>query len=335
MPDPVIVEITRGPRVESRHRVHVAVVDGDGAPVFSAGEPEMPVYPRSAIKLMQALPLVESGAAARYGFGDRELAMACASHSGEPAHIALVRSMLARAGLDETALACGTHWAFRRAVLIEQIRSGETPGPAFNNCSGKHSGFICTARHLGLDHHGYAGYDHPVQETVRDVLRTLTGAPAQAFGPAQCAIDGCSIPAYAMPLAGIAHGFARLATGHGVTRERAAAARRLFAACMAEPFYMAGTKRICSEIMTAGAGRIFIKTGAEGVFCAAIPEQGLGIALKAEDGSERASNAAISALLARFLRDDAALSAQVAARSRAIVKNWNGIETGLTSVLGV
>ena len=324
MSNPILVEATRGERVESRHRGSVAVVDADGAALLRIGDVEAPVFPRSAVKAMQALPFVESGAADAYGFGDRELALASSSHSGEPAHLERAAAMLAAAGLDGHALECGAHWSHRQEVLIEQVRSRAEPTALHNNCSGKHAGFLCTACHLGIDHAGYVGYGHPVQAEIRGVLQDLTGAP---LGTDACGTDGCSIPTYAVPLDRLAHGFARMATGAGLGPARAAASRRLLSACMAEPFYVAGTGRFCTRLMAMAPGRIFAKTGAEGVFCAVLPEEGLGIALKCDDGATRAAETMIAAVLARLVTD-----ADLAGRLRDLathrLRNVNGLDVG-------
>ncbi|MFB2550949.1 asparaginase [Ensifer soli] len=325
MSSPVLVEATRGGRVESRHRGSVAIVDGDGARVFALGAVSDPVFPRSACKAMQALPLVESGAADAYGFGDAELALACASHNGEPEHVALAGRMLQVAGLQAEALECGAHWSFDQPTLIGQARSLDRPTALHNNCSGKHAGFLCAACHSGMEPRGYVAYGHPLQAEIRSAMEDLTGTLIDAD---RCGIDGCSIPTYAVPLDRLAHGFARMATGIGLGRLRAEASRRLIAACMAEPFYVAGTKRACTTLMRLAPGRIFVKTGAEGVFCAAIPEKGLGIALKCEDGATRAAEAMVAAVLARCLRDDPALEAALLAEANRTMRNWNGTAVG-------
>lgn len=325
MQNPVLVEVTRGQMVESRHRGMAVVVDGDGGTVMSLGEVDAPVFPRSAVKSMQALALVEMGAADRYFYGDKELALACASHSGEPEHMRLAGDIVARAGLSEADLECGCHWSSEKKVLIEQARAGGKPNQLGNNCSGKHAGFLCLSCHAGVDHHGYVDYDHFVQTTVRDVMSDLTGA---SLGHDNCGTDGCSIPTYAAPLTKVAHGFARMASGMGLGPERAKAARRLMSACMAEPFYVAGTGRACTELMGIAPGRIFAKTGAEGVFCAAIPEKGYGIALKCEDGSTRGAEAMIGAVLAKLFLNDQDLSASLGEWSNKTLRNWNGIEVG-------
>lgn len=325
MENPVLVEVTRGNRVESRHRGMVVAVDGDGKVVFSLGDIDAPVFPRSACKAMQALPLIESGAADAYGFGAKELALACASHNGEPEHVALAARMLAAAGRDVSALECGAHWSSEQQVLIEQARTIERPTALHNNCSGKHAGFVCAACHTGTDPKGYVGYDHPIQAEIRGVMEGLTGA---ALAHDNCGTDGCSIPTYAVPLKALAHGFARMATGTGLAPARARASKRLIDACMAEPFYVAGSRRSCTHLMQIAPGRIFAKIGAEGVFCAAIPEKGIAIALKCEDGASRAADAMVAATLARFFEDTPEIKASLMTRANHAMRNWNGIHVG-------
>ncbi|PZO81583.1 MAG: asparaginase [Mesorhizobium amorphae] len=280
------------------------------------------VFPRSAVKSIQALPLVEGGAADRFGFGNRELALACASHSGEPEHAALAGAMLERAGLGEAALECGAHWPreeFARALA----RQGREPSQLHNNCSGKHAGFLCACCHAGVEHRGYVGADHWMQEEVRGALEAVTGA---RHGDENRATDGCAIPTYAVPLKSLALGMARMGTGVGLSPERAKAARRLFAACMAEPFLVAGTGRADTAMMAAARGRVFTKTGAEGVFCASLPELGLGVAVKCEDGAARAADAAVAGVLAGLVEGE--LRGALEGMARGELRNWNGVVVG-------
>lgn len=328
MSNPVLVEVFRGETVESRHRGAVVVTDGDGRIVYSAGDIERPTFPRSAIKAIQALPLVESGAADAYGFGNEELAMACASHSGEPLHVSKAADMLGRAGLDLSALECGAHWSSDQSVLIAQARSMQEPTALHNNCSGKHSGFLCTCVHLGIETTGYSTLGSPTQTMVCEAMESVTGA---VHSLDHCGTDGCSIPTYAIPLKSLAHGFARMATGTGLPPLRAKAARRLLDATMAAPYYVAGTNRACTRLMEMAPGRIFVKTGAEGVFVAALPEFGLGIALKCDDGATRASEAMIGAVLARIFRGDAELESKLDRFADREMRNWNGITYGVVS----
>ncbi|MER8726778.1 asparaginase [Mesorhizobium sp. M1027] len=325
MANPVLVEVLRGAIVESAHRGAVAVFDADGKPVWEIGDTAQPVFPRSAVKAIQALPLVESGAADAYGFGDRELALACASHSGEPPHVALARAMLAKAGLDETALECGAHWPSSHGATLALARAGSVPSALHNNCSGKHSGFLCTCVHSGIAHRGYVKAGHASQEMVREAMQAVTGAAHDAD---HRGTDGCSIPTYAVPLRSFALGFARMATGAGFEPVRARAAKRLLSACMAEPFFVAGTGRSDVAMMEAAPGRIFVKGGAEGVFCAALPELGLGIALKCDDGAGRAAEAMVAAVLAKLLHADQALAAKLIEQANPPIESRIGAKVG-------
>jgi L-asparaginase II len=325
MSNPILVETVRGAMVESRHRGAVAVVDADGASLLALGDVARPVFPRSAVKPLQALLLLESGAADRYGFGDEELALACASHGGEPAHVEVARRMLARAGLDGAALECGTHWPIYQPATQALARSGGAPSALHNNCSGKHAGFVCAACATGVDHRGYVAAEHTVQREVRGAIESLTGV---GLGPDVGGTDGCSIPTWAVPLDRLAHAFARFGTGRGMSPLRAKSAARIRAACAAQPFYVAGTGRFCTEIMKRFGPRVLAKTGAEGVYCGALPEQGIGIALKCDDGATRAAEVTMAAMIARFLpvsdEERAALDRFV----RPTLRNWNGIEVG-------
>jgi L-asparaginase II len=323
MTNPVLVEVTRGAWVESRHRGAVSVVDGDGAVVLAFGDVEAATFPRSACKAMQALPLVESGAADAYGFGNREIALSCASHSGEPKHVAVAESMLRAAGRGAEVLECGAHWSFEQPALIEQVRHLDRPTALHNNCSGKHAGFVCACCHTGRDPAGYVTYDHPLQAEIRDTMADLTGTPV---GRENAGVDGCSIPTYAVPLKALAHGFAKMTTGVGLGPLRARAAKRIMEACMAEPFYVAGTDRTCTRLMEVAPGRIFVKTGAEGVFCAAVPERGIGIAIKTDDGGGRAADSMVAGVLARFFDGD--VKAKLVAIANHTMRNWNGIAVG-------
>ncbi|PTW55743.1 asparaginase [Breoghania corrubedonensis] len=325
MSNPVLVEVTRGDLVESRHRGALAILDADGASVVTLGDVARPVYPRSAVKALQALPLVESGAAEALDYAPAELALACSSHNGEPVHVNAARVMLMKAGLDEDALECGPQWprleADRRALHL----AGEEPSPLHNNCSGKHAGFLGLARVMGAQTRGYVKADHPVQQEIRAVLEAMTGA---AHGQDVCGIDGCSIPTFAVPLTGLARAFAVFATGEGLEAGRAGACQTLYEACTANPHMVAGTGRFCTDVMTAFGDRVFVKTGAEGVFCGAIPELGLGIALKCDDGGTRAAEAMMAGVISALLEADE--------DQAAVLKGFNGapVATRLGVVAG-
>jgi L-asparaginase II len=314
--------------VESAHRGAGAVIDADGALVFSFGDVERPVFPRSAVKTIQALPLIESGAADRFKFTAQELALACASHSGEPEHVACAAGMLAKAGLTEAALACGAHWPLNAEAARALSREDRKPTPLHNNCSGKHAGFLCLACVLGAPAGGYETPGHVVQREVKAALEDVCGEP---LDEARRGLDGCSIPTYAISLEGLARGFARMATGRGLGERRAAAARRLFAAISAHPFLVAGTGRFDTQAMTLLRPSAITKTGAEGVFCAALPELGLGLAVKADDGATRAAEVMIAALISRFIETPEGF----AALARPKLANWRGAEVGEIRAAGV
>jgi L-asparaginase II len=324
MTNPILVEVTRGPLVESRHRGAVAVADADGGTVLALGDITMPIFPRSAVKALQALALVEEGAADRYGFGDEELALACASHSGEPAHVAGVERMLAKIGLDAAVLRCGAHWPISQSASAALARTG-APSALHNNCSGKHAGFLCLACAMAVDHTDYWRPDHPVQRRVRVVIEDFTGVVLAAN---VCAVDGCAVPTWAVPLENLARGFAKFGTGQGLSPARATVATRLLEVCATKPWFVAGTGRFCTEIMQIFGRRVFVKTGAEGVYCGALPEQGLGIAIKCDDGTGRAAQAIMASLIARFLLLADAERTALAPHIAPVLRNWNGIEVG-------
>jgi L-asparaginase II len=325
MTNPGVVEILRGDRVESLHRGAGAVVDAAGQVVFAFGDIELPLYPRSAVKAFQALPLVESGAADRFEFLPKELALACASHSGEVEHVALATEMLRRCGAGVGALCCGTHWPLSPDASHGLARSGGAPSALHNNCSGKHAGFLCLAADQGWALDGYVEPDHPVQEAGRAAIEQMTG---ERLDESRRAIDGCSIPTYAVSLTGLARGFAKFASGQGLEPHRAEAASRIRAAVAAHPFFVAGSGRFDTRWMEIFGARTFTKTGAEGVFCAALPELGLGIAVKAEDGAGRAAEVMIAALIARFAGFDEPDLAQAQKFIQPELKNWQGTLVG-------
>lgn len=292
--NPLTVEVTRNGVVESRHRGSAAIVDIAGKVQASWGDIKRPTYPRSAIKAIQALPLVETGAAAEYDFTDAEIALACASHNGEQGHSGGAASMLAKLGLGEGDLECGAHWPYREADTHRMAREGEEPTQLHNNCSGKHSGMLAVAKKLGVPTKGYIDPTHPVQQRIIGAMEQMCGIDLTGVQPG---IDGCSAPNWPIPLENLAYGFARLADPKDLPEARAEAAEKIKAAVFAHPFMVAGTGRFCTEVMEILSGRAFIKTGAEGVFCAALPEYGLGVALKCDDGATRGAETMMAALL--------------------------------------
>jgi L-asparaginase II len=319
MTNPVLIELTRGALVESVHTGALAITRSNGEIVATIGDVHRPIFPRSAIKAFQALPLLESGAADAYGFGNREIALACASHSGTPEHADLAASMLARANLNASSLACGAHAPMHEDSAFALRQSGKQPTVLNNNCSGKHSGMVSTCAHCKDEVAGYLRLDHPHQIRIATALSEMTAAPVSA---ANAGIDGCSAPNWAIPLADLAQGFAKLVTGDGLQKFRATHARRIAAACMAEPNLVAGPGRLDTLAMTALKGRVFMKTGAEAVYCGGFPELGMGFALKIDDGNMRASEAVMEAILQRVFGPTAAFG------RLGPIRNWHKSETG-------
>ena len=330
--NPILVNALRGGIVESAHRGALAIVDADGAVHTQLGDIARPIFPRSACKVLQALPLVASGAADRWQLNDEELALACASHGGEPRHVATAAAMLAKAGVDRAALECGAHWPYHDGSIKALAAAGQEPTALNNNCSGKHAGFVCLGCFMAEDKdrraflRGYVKPDHPVMREVSAALQTTTGYDLSntAMGT-----DGCSIPTYAIPLRHLAHAFARVATGVGLSAGHQLAAQRLRAAVAAAPYMVAGSGRFDTRLMERLGARVFCKVGAEGVHCAAIPELGLGVAIKMDDGNtSRACEVVMAAVVERLLPLNDADAVFVRGFSDLPMKNWNGIEVG-------
>ena len=324
--EPATVEVIRGDRVESLHRVHAVVHDGASA-VEAWGDPARVTFPRSSCKMMQALPLVESGAADAAGLTDAHLALACASHQGDAVHTEAVAAWLAAEGLSADDLRCGAHEPYGTAARDALIRSGEAPCQIHNNCSGKHAGFLTLNRRLGGGAE-YVEVDHPVQRAVRAAFEEVCGEESAGWG-----IDGCSAPNFAVSLDGFARGLARFARAG--TDRRGAAMRRLRGAMAGHPVMVAGEGRACTALMRAMDG-VAVKTGAEAVFAAILPDanggRGLGIAVKVEDGATRAAEAVIAALLVRHGALDPAHPEAQRLREGPIA-NRRGIVTGGYRVL--
>ena len=292
--NPLTVEVTRGDMVESRHLGAAVVMDRQGKVVHAWGDPDRVVYPRSAIKPVQALALIETGAADAFHVTDAELALATASHAGTPEHVSAVSNWLQRIGLGPDDLECGGHEPLDPDAAKDLVRTGEDFGPVHNNCSGKHAGFLTTAKHLAEPTAGYSKPGHPVQERLKTLLAEMGGADLTR---APEGTDGCGIPVFGMPLAAVALALARMAGPETLDDRRAAAAKRIIAAMMAHPFLAAGPDRFDTIAMQAAPGRFAVKTGAEGMYGAILPGPGLGVALKIDDGAKRASEVAMAAIL--------------------------------------
>ncbi|MEO8056822.1 MAG: asparaginase [Burkholderiales bacterium] len=329
--NPLLVEVKRGGVLESSHCGALAVLDADGAVVAQLGDIDRPIFPRSAVKVLQALPLVASGAAEQLGLNDEELALACASHGGEELHAQTAAKMLAKAGLEADALECGAHWPYLESAARTLAVRGQQPSALHNNCSGKHAGFLCMAcalhgagPNLRQYVRGYIGPEHPVMCEVTAALQASTGFDLTKTARGT---DGCSIPTYAIPLRHLARAFARIGTGTGLSASHAQAARRLRAAVAKAPFMVAGTGRFDTRVMQQFGERVFCKVGAEGVFCAALPELGLGVAIKIDDGNNaRACEVVMAAVIEAFVTLDDASAQLMRSLSDTRLNNWNGIE---------
>jgi L-asparaginase II len=332
--NPILVQALRGGIVESAHRGAIAIVDASGRVHTALGDIDRPIFPRSAVKVLQALPLVASGAAERWALDDEELALACASHGGEARHTQVAARMLAKAGVDVSVLECGTHWPYHDSALKALAAAGESPSALHNNCSGKHAGFVCLgclmAQAQGDEARAFLrGYVKPGHPVMREVSAALQAATGFDLSRSAVGTDGCSIPTHAVPLRALALAFARVATGVGLNDGHARAALRLRRAVATAPYMVAGSGRFDTRVMQHFGARVFCKVGAEGVHCAALPELGLGVAIKMDDGNTaRACEVAQAAVLQRLLKQDDADAALLGSLSDITLSNWNGIEVG-------
>ncbi len=281
---PVLAEVRRGGALESAHRGGVVAVDPSGRIVAACGDPQLRSFARSSIKPLQALPLVADGGVDRFGITPAELAVICGSHSGEPAHVAAVRSILRKIDLEEDALQCTGHWPYHQPAAEAMRARGETPGAVHDNCSGKHAGMLALSRLHGWDHRTYRRSDHPVQQRIREAVAAGAGT-AEATSTA--GIDGCGVPTYHVALRDLALAFARLTTPEALPPMWREAARAVTAAMSAHPEMVAGTGRLDTVVMSVVTGRFVSKGGAEAIAAVGVPGR-LGLAVKIEDGGARA-----------------------------------------------
>lgn len=323
--NPVLAEAIRGNWVENRHRGAYVVVDADGTVIASGGDIEWPVFPRSAIKSMQALPIFGRNAESKFHHTDEELAMACASHHGEDMHVATANGLLTRIGLSAADLECGAHMPSNSAAREALRAAGAEPSPLHNNCSGKHSGMLSVALAMGVPTAGYVGREHEVQKAVRAAVEAVIG---ESLTEGKCGTDGCSIPTFAAPIRAFAYGFARMSTGKGLSPDYARAAQRLFGAATRHPHLVAGTGHPDTLLMTAFKGRLMQKGGAEGVQCGAIRDKGWGYALKCDDGNAAASHAMLAGVLLKFADPDAEQRKLIETLAHQPIRNVRGAEVG-------
>jgi len=316
MSNPVIAEVTRGGIVESRHTGAYAVVDRQGKLIASGGDAAQVTFPRSAIKAFQCLPIIETGAADRFGLNGEEIALCCSSHNGEADHVRVARSLLAKAGNSEADYECGAHWPIDLESHAAAARTAAKPLAVHNNCSGKHAGMLALSRQLGAAPSGYVRTDHPVQRMIAHTMGEICDCD---LGRQPVGIDGCSVPTWAMPLHAMALGFARLADR--------AAGKRIIEAVRGNPFMVAGSNRYDTDLMRA-VPRLFVKGGAEGVHCGVVAHAGIGIAVKCDDGTGRAGEVIFARVAAQIDVWIAEEKAALGKFARHDLKNWRGLTVG-------
>ncbi len=322
-----LVHITRGPLVECVHRGHVAVVDHRGKRSSFAGSPDFVTYARSSAKLLQALPVISSGAAANYRLTEEEIALLCASHSGETGHVEGVSRMLAKIGLQADKLQCGAHAPFHRPSADAMRARGEEPTVLHNNCSGKHTGMLALASHLGASLDSYMDPGHPVQRTMLETFAAMAGcAPEDVL----LGTDGCGVPVYGVPLWRIALAYARLGAPEGLPAGLAEACRAVVRAVAANPSAVAGSGRYDTALIRETGGRLIGKMGAEGVFAVSRPETSEGLAVKIEDGAQRALYPAVTEALYQLGWLNAGETERLKGFHHTAVRNWSGAEIGQT-----
>lgn len=321
----LIVRVWRGPITESIHRGHIAVVNHKGELLHALGNPEFFTYIRSAAKIIQALPVIETGAADRFGFTEQELAFLCASHNGEEMHVRTAESILAKVGLSSHQLQCGAHEPFHGSTASSMRARNLKPISLHNNCSGKHAGMLSLAVLWQTSLDDYLSIGHPVQQHMLDTISSLCMVPEDEI---QLGTDGCGVPVFGLGIDKLAFAYARLGKPDQLTEARALACRKIIDAIRVHPYYLAGTDRFDTRLIQVTKGRIIGKMGAEGIFAITVPDSGIGIAIKIEDGSQRALYpAATEALRQLNLLTKSEIEA-LSTFHTPIVHNWQGTEVG-------
>jgi L-asparaginase II len=324
-PSETIVRVWRGSLTESIHRGHIAVVNKNGELQYSLGDPYFTTFARSTAKLIQAIPIIESGAAERFGFTEAEIALFCASHNGEEEHVATVLSILSKLGLASEHLQCGSHEPFHEPTTLSMRSNRVAPTSLHNNCSGKHSGMLALAVHRQTPHDNYLSIDHPVQQLMLQAVSEMSGVAKDDIA---LGIDGCGVPVFGMGIDRLATAYAKLGQPQGLSEARATACQTIIKAIRQHPYYLAGSDRFDTQLIEATQGRIVGKMGAEGLFAMTAPESGLGIVIKVEDGNQRALYpAAVEALQQLGLLTPSELKALSSFHSPKI-HNWQKTEVG-------
>ena len=299
----IFIHKTRGPVVECVHRGDAVVVGPQGNIITQSGDPRKYTYFRSSAKPMQALNVILSGAAERFGLTDAELALTCASHYAEDFHLEAVRSILTKSRVDEKYLNSGVAWSIRPEIAQCQIAAGISKQRILSDCSGKHAGMLASCAAKGYPLEGYTDPQHPIQQEILDILAGVCDYPREQIA---IGTDGCNVPVFALPIYNMALGYARLASPKHLPAKYRAAAKRIFTAMNAHPHMVSGTNGFCTELMRATGGRLIGKVGAQGVYCVGIREPAIGIAIKIEDGTPGMASMAMMHILKalRLLSED-------------------------------
>lgn len=321
---PLVVEVLRGSVVESVHQVMVVVVNEIGSVTNYWGNPQFLTVPRSAIKMLQALPLIESGAADKFGLEEKHIALACSSHRGEKDHVAALAQWNEKVGIKESDYVLGPHMPSDEVSSHELIRKGQKPGVLHNNCSGKHSGIITTCKHLGEDPAGYDKYEHNAQKRLRKIL---TETMKVDYSKVAYGTDGCGIPTYAVPLQSLAAGMSVFINSKEAT-PRKQAAERIIHAMRTYPFYVSGSGSFNTDIIEKSQGRAIIKGGAEGVYCGVLTEKKVAFAIKVADGATRASQIVAATLLLQLGGLNENEFKALSKHTQPVITNWKGDVVG-------
>lgn len=324
--NPVLVNVTRGGIVESSHTGRICVVDIQGKMQLAMGEVQEAIYPRSSVKILQALPMALSGAIEKYNLNAQELSVICASHSGEKHHTEVVENILKKANLSEKDLECGAHTPTNKRQSYELAKQGVKPNQLHNNCSGKHAGMLLLAKMRNFDTAGYINPNHPVQQSIMGIFEMMCEYSLENTPNDR---DGCSAPTWAVPMTNLAFAFAKISDPLAVLPdETAKAIIKLRDSVIQEPFMVAGTNRCCTKVMQVLKNKAFVKYGAEAVYTASLPEYGLGIAIKIDDGSTRAVEVALLRVLDKIGVLSDKDKQELADLYKQPIKNWNGFTVG-------
>ncbi len=320
-----LVEVTRGSLIESMHRGVVAVVDISGSLIASVGDPSYVTYLRSAAKPMQALPVVESGAAAYYNLSQKELALIMASHSGQDEHVRIGMDIMEKLGLSADALKCGTHFPLHKKSSVKLVQEGKSPSVFHCTCSGKHAGMLALVKYHHWEEEGYYLPEHPVQKLMLATVRSFAGLRE---GEIIVGVDGCGVSVFGMPLYRMALAYARWAKPDDCSAERAQACRTLHEAMLNNPVIIAGAGRLATEIMNITGDKLLVKDGNEGIICVGVPGKGWGIAVKIEDGDMRALGPVIISVLQELGLLTEEESEMLKPYARKKIKNYRGETIG-------